>query len=289
MSKAHQPSRLRQIVKSYSEPSLWIKNLGWRISNPNSKKAVIFVVGSPRSGTTLVQRILTVHSEIASIEGETGFFTWRNLFDPKRNFFNIHAEKIATMTQESSSLIEFFDRCYDQYMLPRTESYLLEKTPQHVNHLAFILKHFRNARVINVIRDGRDCFCSAKDNPWIPQNKSAATFARYWKKCINNAQRFNSDPRVLNLRYEELANQTDMQLKNVMAFLGLELEADQTDPSRFGSDRRANLKEFEKLSQPINNSSVNRWRTQLSQVEIQCFEKVAGKELIASGYELSSQ
>ena len=84
--------------------------------------------------------------------------------------------------------MEFFDACVIEDSDGDAGKRFVEKTPQHILHLPFILKWFPQAQVIHLVRDGRDCYCSSKINIDIPQNKSAKEFASYWKNVFLSQQ-----------------------------------------------------------------------------------------------------
>jgi hypothetical protein len=169
--------------------------------------------------------------------------------------------------------------------LSENDKLVVEKTPQHVRRLSFILHHFTRAKVINVYRDGRDCYCSAVRSGNIPQAAKILTFARYWNDCIRKRLKVCASPQVLDVYYERLVTEPEKTIKNVMGFCGNTLEARQLDPAVFGADPRAATKPFEKLSQPIDSMSVGRWREILSSTDKAMFWRVSGHWLKAIGYE----
>mgnify|MGYP003956663827 CR=1 FL=1 len=263
-------------------PHLIPRNIKWRLPRTISDQQVVFVVGAPRSGTTLLQRVLASHSALFSIEGETGIFSARNYF--ARTHFRLSVEDTQDLFAQSNDIVDFFANGVTLLKERRGGGTFVEKTPQHVRHLAFLLKHFPRAKFVHIIRDGRDCFCSAQGHPNIPQRSSVSTFAKYWKSCIKSAHRESSSDRIFTLKYEDFTADASEWLDRIMSFLGQEVEADQLDPSRTGDDQRSAAKHFKRLTTPISNATVERWRTELTPEQVAAFDRIAGTELQLHGY-----
>jgi hypothetical protein len=254
----------------------------WRLPRTTSEAGTIFVFGAPRSGTSLVQSVLAAHSRLFSIPGETGIFSRQNIFG--RRHFGLSWEENHALFRESRDVIDFFDRGV-RLLESRSEGRkFVEKTPQHVLKLPFLIRRFPNARFVHVVRDGRDCLVSAKSHPGIPQASSARRFAGYWKRCVEAPLRVEPDARLVRIRYEDFVRTAPAELERVMRFLGLEMEDRQLDPARFGSHPRAERQQFRLLRAPISDDRVGRWRAELSGAERHVFERVAREPLAAYGY-----
>jgi hypothetical protein len=276
--------QLVDLLKGYNDPRDWIRNIRWRLASTVSDIDLVFVVGAPRSGTTLLQRMLLVHSRFYGIPGETGIFSKANLFDLGRRHFGLPDEQVKRLFVDSADVVDFFQRAISLLDGAASGARFVEKTPQHVLQLPFILRHFPRAHVVNLVRDGRDCFCSARQHPRIPQKSSVQRFARYWRSCIRMALRHETHPRVLTVKYEELVRSPLASLQRVMAFLGEPMEAAQMSPDALGSDQRSGTQEFARLREPIDPRTVGRWVEELSPVQNREFIAVAGPELAHYGY-----
>ena len=64
-------AQLRLAMTYLKSPSEILRNVRWRLNCSVSQEPVVFVVGAPRSGTTLLQRMLSLHDQLFSIQGET--------------------------------------------------------------------------------------------------------------------------------------------------------------------------------------------------------------------------
>jgi len=279
-------SRWRNLLQSYPpKPGIIWKNIRWRFPDKKSNGQYIFVVGSPRSGTTLLQSMLTAHSKLFSIEAESGLFSYKNLFDASRFHFGLPRSQSLCLLNQCSDIVEFFDAAVVAVNgNPNVSSRFVEKTPQHVLHLPFIFKWFPNAKVIHIVRDGRDCYCSSKIHADVPQNKSVRMFANYWKKCVSRPIRYKGSNRLYTIKYENLVSSPQTRLTDLMQYLDLDTEITQLDPTRFSSDARSQLTEFKKLATEINDSSVSRWRREMTKEEADLFNKIAGETLRFYGY-----
>ena len=278
--------RLLSLLRSYARtPAHVPRNLAWRLPRTTSASRTVFVVGAPRSGTSLVQSVLATHSGLFSIPGETGLFSFQNIFG--RRHFGLSWDENRALFAASRDIVDFFDRAVGVLESRHPGRVFVEKTPQHVLRLRFLARRFPRARFVNVVRDGRDCFTSAKGHPGIPQAASPARFARYWGRCVDAALRMSGHPRLLTLRYEDLARDAPRELARTMRFLALEAESEQLDPARFGSHKRGRREEFLLLRSPISDGRVGRFRAELSAAELRAFERVAGRQLRAHGYPLA--
>lgn len=276
-------SRFLSILRSYARnPRHLPRNLTWRMPRTVSGSRTIFVLGSPRSGTTLLQGVLGAHSQLFSIPGETGLFSLQNIF--ARRHLGLSWRENQDLLEESLDLVDFFDRAVRRLEQRNRGRTFVEKTPQHVLRLPFLMRCFPHGRFVHVARDGRDCFTSGKSHPHIPQTSSAARFARYWRRCVLKPFRLRDRANLLSLRYEDFVQAPAPELERLMGFLGLEPEKAQLDPARFGRNRRGDLDEFRLLRAPITEHRIGRWRAELSEAEVRDFERVAGPMLDAYGY-----
>jgi len=262
----------------------WFANVTWRFPRTSSNLDVIFVVGAPRSGTTLLQNILRAHNELFSIEGETGIFTFQNIFDKHRAHFGLDKVAINKLFSSSKDIIDFFEKAVLEISSKNSGKRFVEKTPQHILRLRFILKHFPKARIVHIVRDGRDCFVSAAKHTGIPSGRSVARYASYWNRCVKMTMD-NHYQRVAIVRYEDLVRVPRKELEKIMVFLGLQVQDQQLDPRIFGSDQRSQSKNFSKLASPIDDASVGKWEIVLTEEEKSIFASKAYDALRYYGYE----
>lgn len=246
-----------------------------------SRSQTISVLGSPRSGTTLLQSVLAAHSRLFSIPGETGLFSLQNIF--ARRHLGLSWGENHTLFAESRDLVGFFDRAVRHLESKNRGRIFVEKTPQHVFRLDSLMRRFPSGRFLHVARDGRDWFASARSHPRIPQASSVTGFARYWRRCVERPLELGDQARLLSIRYEDFVRAPALGLKRVMGFLDLDPEPSRLDPDQFGSHRRGDLKEFRLLRSPITDQRGG-WRGELSETEVRDFERVAGRLLDAYGY-----
>lgn len=272
------------LISYIKTPQYWIKNIIWRFPKTICNKEIIFVIGTPRSGTTLLQKILEANSKLFSIQGETGLFSLQNFFDPNRKHFDLNKEIKNNFLKVSKDSVDFFDNCVGLLMREELNKKFVEKTPQHILYLKFLVKHFPKSKFIHIVRDGRDCYCSARKHPWIPQSKNITTFSKYYSKCLDQIILMESNKNVYTIKYEDLVLNSNSEVSKLMNFLNLDFEVSQIDITNISKDKRSKLKQFQKLNQNINSSSVGRWESELNSNEVLKFKKVAGKQLNYFGY-----
>ena len=271
------------VIKSFlTNPMKIPANIFWRIPRTISDKRHIFVVGAPRSGTTLLQSIISVHPNVKSLDEETGFFMLRDIF--KLRLDGVDSEMVAQAQQASDDIVDYYDAV--AFIVTKNDPAVrfLEKTPQHVLRLGFITKFFPNAQVIHIVRDGRDCYCSAKGHKGVVQGKDVKSYAKYWEKCIRSRLLCDSS-QIFDVKYEDLTSDPETVMRQVMHFLGETFIMDQIDPAKYSRNKMSTKKEFTKLNSKISIASQNRWKEEMSSDEKDIFLLIARQCLSSFGYE----
>jgi len=167
----------------------------------------------------------------------------------------------------------------------------VEKTPRHILRIGTILRRRPDAKIVLVLRDGRDVACSIRD-----RTGNLEGGIRRWVEDNRAGQGFWSDPRVQVLRYEELVADFDATVGGIVGFLGENYEPGMRDfhstPRRFYSDDLArpssafgtNHGQYRnwQINQPLFDGR-GRWR-RLGSGDLAVVERVAGSMLRDLGY-----
>ena len=120
------------ITSYFRQPTSIIKNVLWRFPKRKSLKRHVFIVGAPRSGTTLLQIVLSSHPAFDSYMGESGLFTWQNVFDNLRRYGDLEDKEIRRLLMISADIVEFFDNLANTILQRTSGARFIEKTSQHV-------------------------------------------------------------------------------------------------------------------------------------------------------------
>jgi len=178
----------------------------------------IFIIGSPRSGTTLLRLILDAHPHISCGE-ETHFL--RDLEAIVGRNWGL----VATYGLDREWWLAHLRALYGDFqaeVLARSgKRRWAEKDPTYTLHLGFIEELFPNALFVHLLRDGHDVVASFRDRWGYVSAARAARgeWARYVRAARALGERLPAQ-RFLELRYEELVSQPVAQGRRLFDFLG---------------------------------------------------------------------
>ncbi len=192
------------------------------------------------------------------------------------------------LVQAEELIAAMFDRFFAQYGKPGQA--ILEKTPMHIRYAEQILWRFPEARIIEVVRDGRDVCGSynalAKQQRWARIGTAGAI--RQWKQCVEWGELIRERPglrdRVHTVRYESLKADPQRCLRQVFQFANLESNESQIEEIVKVTDISRIAKKGE--GQYVWSGSVGDWKEQLSEAEVKLCHEIAGEQLIRLGYQL---
>jgi hypothetical protein len=269
-----------------------------------------FIVGSGRSGTTLLRMILASHSHLA-IPPET-WYMLRLLekFDPKQPLspddirtaakimtghyrwpdMNIDAKEFTREALElkNPSLSDVVEIVYRKHLDRENKPRWGDKTPGYIQIVPELIAMFPDAKFIHFYRDGRDVARSFQAQGWY--GRWLHDNAREWNEALDYNKRWRSSPlahRILQVRYEDLVLDTEKTLRDICHFLDEKYEPqmqswqghiDQLVPAR-----EAHI--HVKLNHTPNPEDVYRWKREMTTREIFVAEAFMGRHLEEMGYE----
>ena len=217
----------------------------------------IFIVGTGRSGTTLIQSILSAHPRI-TVTPETHFVgivqrhagtpvtqaprdfeaVWRGYLGSKRFAdLDVAPERCRAILDRGGSLTvrDAFAALLAAYGEAQGKPRVGEKTPGHRDHVRTLLDWFPKARVLVMRRDPRAFVASMLKAPWAPRYMRfhgtalrrltrlhvVAEDARVWAQVYGRAMpELLRDPRIMMVPYEALVRDPKTTVQGVCEFLG---------------------------------------------------------------------
>lgn len=273
--------------------------------------APIFVVGTPRSGTTLFASMLDAHPRIAC-GPETAFFRFATIDEGRRiqrdrnwpeqavrflvslrrlragsvlEAYGLTEDDVRNeLLRKPQSLRSVLEAIVVPFARRRGKPRWAEKTPIHVLHVNLLRGLWPQSVIFRVIRDPRAVAASLVKVPFGP---TSATGAAYLWRHHDEAARdfFESDPRASTIRYEDLVADPEAVLRDVCAFLGETFAADMLAP---GPDQNlaASGEEWKwRVAAPIDQSRVAAWRQELEPVDQERVALVCAAGMNRHGYD----
>jgi hypothetical protein len=273
----------------------------------------IFVLGCPRSGTTLLQLMLHAHPRIA-IPPETRFvltaYESRNSFGDLREAQNRRAlgasivrerhtlfydleldpdeilDEIVDGPPTLGSAIGIVFRAYaERFGKPRWG----DKRPGYYQQIRGLLRMFPDAQIVHLIRDGRDCVASLLTMPWFKQDIYAAICS--WTEAIDSGRRARSQlpaDAYTEVRYEDLVADPAGQLTGLCEFLGEDYDPAMAEPNKIAGSTIPERKTWHADAQKaVTASPSGHWSERLEPWQVAICEAAMGRRLRELGYELS--
>ncbi len=227
----------------------------------------VFVVGMPRSGTTLTEQIIAAHPKAAGVGELERIGRLRKGLSPGEST----AEMLDAMRTGGAARVRLMTDSYLgllRFLAPSAKR-AVDKMPQNFLRLGFIALLFPNARIVHCQRDPADTFISAYQNMMLSNHSysySPAGFARYYKEYSRLMAHWNLvlPDRIFNLAYEDLVADPEAKTREMLEFLGLPWDS---RCLRF-HETAATVKTFSKqqVRSPINRNSIGRWRNYQEQL-----------------------
>lgn len=228
----------------------------------SESKRPIFVVGLPRSGTTLTEQILASHSAVFGAGELTSVSDVFEKVRKSRGDVPVNPVEVAgfldggLLKQSADELLRYFDKKDDQH------ARIVDKMPDNINLMGWIRLLFPNAKVIHCRRDLRDialscyqtCFGSIRwANDW---NHIARRFLDYQRVV----KHWESIPEIewLDFEYENVVEEPEKNARRLMEFVGLDWEPGCLNFHE--TKRQVRTASLSQVREPIYKSSKAKWR-----------------------------
>ena len=236
----------------------------WTHAQTAEHPAPVFLVGFPRSGTTLLDQILSSHTRIVCLEekeilapvvadllSEDRLAAWRTLPD--------------TLIHERRRL--YWERAAAALQTPRDERLLVDKLPLNLVLLPAIARLFPEAKIIVALRDPRDAVLSAYQqrfgmNPAMAQLLELESAARYYDAAMTLLARCREKLplRLHEVRYEDVVADLETAARGLAAFVDAPFEPAMLDFGATARRRDIATPSARQVIQPLYSRSVGRWR-----------------------------
>jgi LPS sulfotransferase NodH len=201
----------------------------------------VFIVGCPRSGTTLLQTLLAANGRLVS-PPETHFF---NYLVPRsfarylgvasrsgRDRILQHMEKIgvcfrAPTTSWMSDWTDALVECLDEMALAESVNGWIEKTPVHLHFIELIEKFIPDALFLHIVRNGKDTSASLYEaarrypDAW-SGNRTARQCAERWAHDVTISIRLEGHQRHKVVTYEKLVAQPNKVISACLDFMSID-------------------------------------------------------------------
>jgi len=251
----------------------WLKDnpmVGWSEPATRDTGGIAFLVGFPRSGTTLLDRMLGAHPDIEVLEE-------KSLFSLLHQDWSEPGTLEALANVEDEQIIDARNTYRQEMSRHRRQpqrSLVIDKLPLNLTYLFLIQRLFPQAPVIFLQRHPMDvcvsCYFQAFE-----LEASMAYFldieqtAQYYDAVMQVAA--TSMDQVSNplhrLRYEDLVAEPQDRLAALLNFLDLEMHDSMLEYRQQGGSETSNTPSYQQVSQPLYSGSIGRWRHYSKQLE----------------------
>jgi tetratricopeptide (TPR) repeat protein len=260
-------------IKTLERIQSWLKDkpvASWKMSAKPDRGGLAFLVGFPRSGTTLLDSMLSAHPDIEVLE-------------EKSLFSRLHQDWSAPGTLEaladtSVAQIEDARNIYRQEMSRHRRQpdrpLVIDKLPLNLAYLFLIHRLFPEAPIIFLQRHPLDACISCYSQSFELEASMA-----YFLDIKDTVQYYDAVMQVAalsmeqisnplqTLHYEDLVTDPESQLGPLVGFLGLEWDDSVLAYRRKNGVDTSNTPSYQQVSQPLHTRSIGKWQHYSNQLE----------------------
>lgn len=238
---------------------------------------MFFAIGAPRSGTTMLMRMLHAHPDIYTRPephlltplSRLGYFGYVD--KAPYDHFQAHESAkqwVADLPGGEQDYVDalraYTDALYHKLLEPSGKRYFVDKTPAYALELPFIKRIYPNARYVVITRHPFAIFSSfAKsffDNDWEAAHAFNPILERYVPAIASFVRKYDQTNDICHVRYEELVQDPEAQCKRICAHASMDFTDDMI---HYGKKKM----EVQGLGDPIgvdkhnkpNTSSIDKW------------------------------
>jgi len=215
----------------------------------------IFIVGLPRSGSTLVEQILVSHSQVEATN---------ELYDLQRIVLEIpgYPEVLGDLTRDD------FRKLGERYLTDtsvyRTDkAFFVDKMPNNFRHIGVIQLMLPESKIIDVRREPMACCVSNLKQLFASGQEFSYSFddiARYYRAYLELMRHWDAvlSGRILRVSYEELVKDLEGNVRRILDFCGLEFEPACIE--FYKNERIVSTPSSEQVRRPIFRDALFQWR-----------------------------
>jgi tetratricopeptide (TPR) repeat protein len=245
-------------MRSLYTAGFFAERKGWGHDAPDP----IFIVGLPRSGSTLIEQILASHS---AVEGTMELSDVADIVDSLANTGAAasYPANVAGLTNED--LRGLGDRYLRQTMVHRKTGapFFIDKMPNNWLHVGLIHLMLPRARIIDARRHPMACCFSCFKQHFARGQQftySLEDIGQYYRDYVSLTTHFDAvlPGRVHRVCYERLVGHTETEVRRLLAYCGLSFEE---SCLRFHeTERPVNTASSEQVRQPVYREALDQWR-----------------------------
>jgi len=243
---------------------------GWNEPATHDTGGIAFLVGFPRSGTTLLDRMLGAHPDIEVLEEKSLFsFLHQDWSEPGT------LEALTDINEaQITDAHEIYRREMSRHRRQPQRSLVIDKLPLNLAYLFLINRLFPTAPVIFLQRHPLDVCISCYFQAFELQASMA-----YFLDIQETAEYYDAVMQVAalsmdqignplhQLRYEDLVAEPNEQLRELLKLLALEWHDSMLDYRQQDDVETSNTPSYQQVSQPLHSRSIGRWRQYSKQLE----------------------
>ncbi|MBS0373098.1 MAG: sulfotransferase [Proteobacteria bacterium] len=233
---------------------------GWGCQAPDP----IFIVGLPRSGSTLLEQILASHSQVEGTMELAEIATYTvDLEGPNRDASQRrYPAVLAELTREDA--LRYGERYLEDTRVYRSgKAYFIDKMPNNFRHLGFIHLILPNAKIIDARREPMACCFSNLKQLFAGGQEftySINDIARYYRTYVELMDHWDAvlPGRILRVQHESVVEDLEGNVRRLLDFCGLPFEPACLEFHK--TERSIRTASSEQVRRPINREGLDQWR-----------------------------
>ena len=248
------------------------KSIDWPVlSEINKNSDPTFLIGFPRSGTTLLDTILRSHPLIDVLEEKPIVDKFVELLNIKikSDFKNLKDHKI------DKEMRDFYFREKSNYSSKKNCKIVIDKMPLNTVYVGEIVRFFPNAKFIFAIRHPSDCVLSCFMQNFLLNNAmtnflNLEDSAKLYNQVMILWELYNNKLKINfhMIRYEDLIDNFETEVKKLLNYLGVDWSNKVTEFYKTSKKRgMLNTPSYNQVSQPLYTKSIGRWKNYQDQFQ----------------------